>query len=122
MREEKESTDRLAHPDLPLRPLIARASLLLANSPNLTASYWVCVPQAAVLLPASSRPHLAVTPLPSTSISAISTTRDFHSQVNAHAGRTKKIPRFFFRGIFSSYNFSAFIRARPIPKFLLLEI
>ena len=48
-----------------LRPLIAWASLLLANSPSLTASYRLLVHQVADLPPASSRPHLAVTPLPS---------------------------------------------------------
>src|SRR5271157_4142467 len=54
-------------PNLPLWLLIARASLSDANSPSLTASDRVRVPQAADLLPASSRPHLTVTPLPSAS-------------------------------------------------------
>jgi len=41
------------------------ASLSFANSPGRTASYPLRVPRAAGLPPASSRPHLAVTPLPS---------------------------------------------------------
>jgi len=59
-------------PDLPLRPLMARTSRLLARSSRLTASYRVRVPQVAVLPPASSGPRLAATPLPSATLGAIS--------------------------------------------------
>jgi hypothetical protein len=55
-----------------------------------TASYEVRLPQVAGLPPASSRPHLTVTPLPSASGWPSSTSAGVsHSLVNAHAGRTK---------------------------------
>ncbi len=52
-------------PHLLLWLLVASGFIVIANSPSLTASYWVRVPQVAGLPPASSGPHLAVTPLPS---------------------------------------------------------
>jgi hypothetical protein len=59
--------------------------------PTDTASHEVRVPQVAGLLPASSRPHLTVTPLPSANGWRASTSAGVsHSLVNAHAGRTRE--------------------------------
>ena len=51
-------------PDLPLCPLMARTSWLLAHSSGRTASHRVRVPPGAVLPPASFGPRLTTTPLP----------------------------------------------------------
>jgi hypothetical protein len=61
--------------------------------PTDTVSYEVRVPQVAGFPPASSRPHLAVTLLPSVGGWRSSTSAGLsHSLVNAHAGRTKRNP------------------------------
>ena len=57
------------------------------------ASYALRVPQTAGLLPASSGPHLAVTPLPSAKgwcNPPSASIRVFHPLANAHAGRAKE--------------------------------
>ena len=74
------------------------ASSSCADSPPAYASYDVLVHQLAVLRPASSRPNLAVKPLPFASSYRLITTwfsaviflqRTFTSLVHAHAGRTQ---------------------------------
>ncbi len=75
--------------------------------PTVVASHEVRVPlrrspesfgQVAGLPPASSRPHLTVTPLPSASGWRSSTSAGVsHSLVNAHAGRTEEATRMFIR-------------------------
>lgn len=59
--------------------------------PIMIASYSVSVRQIAILLPASSRPNLAVTPLRFTNTSLPSNcVEDFHLRVVEHAQRTRK--------------------------------
>ena len=67
--------------------------LLLAH-PITPASYPVSVRQVAVLLHASFRPHLAVTPLRFASTSPPpGYAGDFHPQAVGHARHTKKAPQ-----------------------------
>jgi hypothetical protein len=79
-----------AHPpNLLLCPLMDWTSWYLAHSSERTASYQVRVPQVAGLPPASSGPHLTVTPLPLATVSSINLRKILHLLVNAHAGRTR---------------------------------
>jgi hypothetical protein len=58
-----------------------------------TASYPVSVRQPAASLPASFTPPSRVDALRLASLAVTSLREDFHLQVDAHAGRTKNLPR-----------------------------
>ena len=53
------------------------------------------------MLRASFPRSVALTQLRFTLLTVTSSQRDLHPQVCAHAGRTKKTPRTFVRGVFS---------------------
>ena len=73
-----------------------RISSYFADSSIMHASYAVSIRRPAILPPASFRPCLTTTPLLLANDLELSFRAvlvvDFHHQVNAHAGQTKKLP------------------------------